>query len=63
LPWAFWAWVFELWLGLWLDSFGLGFLVWEAFGREKNYYREIAEGKSMAKEGLIESLHRERSLT
>jgi hypothetical protein len=31
--------------------------------KEKNYYREIAEGKSMAKEGLIESLHRERSLT
>jgi hypothetical protein len=23
--------------GLWLDSFALGFLVWEAFGREKNY--------------------------
>jgi hypothetical protein len=24
-------------LGIWLDSFALGFLVWEAFGREKNY--------------------------
>jgi hypothetical protein len=23
--------------GIWLDSFALGFLVWEAFGREKNY--------------------------
>jgi hypothetical protein len=23
--------------GLCLDSFALGFLVWEAFGREKNY--------------------------
>jgi hypothetical protein len=25
------------WIGLWLDSFALGFLVWEALGREKNY--------------------------
>jgi hypothetical protein len=24
----------------WLDSFALGFLVWEAFGKEKNYLRE-----------------------
>jgi hypothetical protein len=32
--------------------------VWEAFGREK-ICREIAEGKRMAKERLIESLHRE----
>jgi hypothetical protein len=24
-------------LGLWLDSFALGFLVWEAFVRKKNY--------------------------
>jgi hypothetical protein len=23
--------------GLWLDHFALGSLVWEAFGREKNY--------------------------
>jgi hypothetical protein len=43
---------------------GFGFLVWEAFGREKNYWREkngreIAEGKTMAKEGWIESLHQE----
>jgi hypothetical protein len=45
-------------LELWLDSFALGFLVWEAFGREKSC-REIAEGKRMAKEVLIESLHRE----
>jgi hypothetical protein len=28
------AWVFG---ELCLDSFALGFLVWEAFGREKNY--------------------------
>jgi hypothetical protein len=27
-------------LGLWLDSFALDFLVWEAFGREKNCRRE-----------------------
>jgi hypothetical protein len=51
-------------LELWLDSFALGFLVWEAFGWEKNYWtekncREIAEKKRMAKEGLIESLHQE----
>jgi hypothetical protein len=45
-------------LGHWLDSFALGFLVWEAFGREKNC-REIAEGKRMAKEGLKENLHQE----
>jgi hypothetical protein len=45
-------------LGHWIDSFALGFLVWEAFGREKNC-REIAEGKKMAEEGLIESLHQE----
>jgi hypothetical protein len=25
-----------LWLGFWLDSFALGFLMWETFGREKN---------------------------
>jgi hypothetical protein len=31
-----------------------GFLVWEDFGREK-----IADGKRIAKEGLIESLHQE----
>jgi hypothetical protein len=28
---------FGFWHGLWLDSFALGFLMWEAFGREKNY--------------------------
>jgi hypothetical protein len=33
-------------IGLWLGSFALGFLVWEAFRREKNYCREkTAEGK------------------
>jgi hypothetical protein len=47
-----------LWLGLWFDSLALGFLVWETFGREKDC-RQIAEGKRMAKEGLIESLHPE----
>jgi hypothetical protein len=35
----------------WEETFTLGLLVWEAFGREKNYRRENA------KEGLIESLH------
>jgi hypothetical protein len=38
----------------------LGFLVWGAFGREKNYWKKkkrIMEGKRMAKERLIESLH------
>jgi hypothetical protein len=39
-------------------ALALGFLVWKAFGREKNC-REIAEGKSMAKEELTESLHQE----
>jgi hypothetical protein len=45
-------------LGFSLLAFALGFLVWEAFGREKNC-REIAEGKRMAKEGLKENLHQE----
>jgi hypothetical protein len=35
-----------------LLPFAFSFLVWEAFGRER-----IAEGKRIAKEGLIESLH------
>jgi hypothetical protein len=56
------AFALEVFWGLWLDFFAFGFLVWEAFGREKNYWREkncgeTAEGKRMAKEGLIESLH------
>jgi hypothetical protein len=49
-------------LGFSLWAFALGFLVWEVFGREKNCQKEkgkIAEGKRMAKEGLIENLHRE----
>jgi hypothetical protein len=37
-------------------------LMWESFGREKNYWREkLLKGKELlkenAKEGLIESLH------
>jgi hypothetical protein len=39
-------------LGLWLGSFVLGFLVWEALERKR-----ITEGKRMAEEGLIENLH------
>jgi hypothetical protein len=40
---AFCLWLFALegffgfWFGLWLCSFALDFLVWEAFGRENNY--------------------------
>jgi hypothetical protein len=31
------AFAFGFYFGLWLDSFALGFLVWVAFGKEKNY--------------------------
>jgi hypothetical protein len=38
---AFCLWLFALegflGFGLWLGTFALGFLVWEVFGREKNY--------------------------
>jgi hypothetical protein len=35
--WGLLLFAFGFYFGLWLGSFALGFLVWEAFGREKNY--------------------------
>jgi hypothetical protein len=38
-------------LGLWLDSFALGFLVWEAFGRKRIAKGKLLKGKVWLKRG------------